>query len=176
MSLLEVASPYGGSYASRVHFYLAPGLVTSIGAGRGPNDNLGRDGRSHFRTWRGVMPGLARAGGIWLEMYHGRRLGEGYQPFSAIEWLRYPGDLLGVFSAFGGASGRVHFVISNTPRVPAGAGACAGRTPMGCVWTLADRAGANRAILTNGPGTYQVGGQAAEWLADHDLHLGAEAG
>jgi hypothetical protein len=165
MGILDVASPYGGTYAGHVHFYVAPGVVTSIGAGRGPNQNLGRDGKPHFRTWRAAMGGLVRGGGIWLEMYHGQRLGDGYQPFSAGEWRRYPADVLRLFRARGGDPGRVHFVMSNTPVVPGGARECGGLTPMGCVWRLAARPGANASIIGNGVGTYQVGAQAAEWLA-----------
>jgi hypothetical protein len=156
--------PGGGSYADRVHFYLAPTVTTSIGKGQGRNQNLGRDGKPHFTTWRGVMPGLALSGGIWLEMYHGKAVGSGRDPFMAVEWRRYPRDVVSVFRSFGGSPDRVHFMIANTPVMPRKASECGGITPMACVWRLAGLPGANRQILMNGAGAYQVGGQAAEWL------------
>ncbi|HJZ61506.1 MAG TPA: hypothetical protein VKD47_05025 [Miltoncostaeaceae bacterium] len=157
--------PGGGSYADRVQFYLAPTVTTSIGKGQGRNQNLGRDGRPHFSTWRGVMPGLALGGGIWLEMYHGKAVGAGHDPFMAVEWRRYPRDVVSMFQSFGGAPEKVHFMIANTPVMPRKATECGGLTPMACVWKLAGLAGANRQILMNGAGAYQVGGQAAEWLS-----------
>ncbi len=69
---LLAARPYpgGGTYAERVHLYIAPAFSTSIAAGRGPHRHLGNDGKPHRATWRGVMPAVAKAGGVWLEMYH----------------------------------------------------------------------------------------------------------
>ena len=81
--------PSGGSYAERVHFYLAPAFVTSISDGRGPYRHLGKDGKPHRATWRGVMPALSRAGGVWLEMYHHSRA-TGLTPLTASEWRTAP--------------------------------------------------------------------------------------
>ena len=61
--LSERAHPAGGTYAERVHLYIAPAFSTSIALGRGVHHHLGNDGKPHRATWRGVMPALARAGG-----------------------------------------------------------------------------------------------------------------
>src|SRR5581483_4028904 len=131
-----------GTYASRVHFYVAPAVISSIGSGRGPNRNLGRDGHPHFPTWRGVMPALAMGGGVWLEMYHGT--GGATTAFTAAEWRSWPSAFAALFARAGGASDDLHFLLSGSPTGPAGATGCA--SPMACVWSLAGW-GPNRAIL-----------------------------
>jgi hypothetical protein len=177
MAILDaIPAPGGGSYASRVHVYAAPAMVTAIGTGLGPNHNLGRDGKPHFSTWRGVMPGLARAGGVWLEMYHGSP-GRGVSAFSAAEWRSGPKDFAEVFTGFRGTASRVHFLLTATGMPPGGPrGACS--TPMACTWALASLPGVNARILANGPGAYRVGVQAAEWVGQYNLRLpvGAPAG
>ncbi|MDX6647329.1 MAG: hypothetical protein QOK40_3056 [Miltoncostaeaceae bacterium] len=169
MALLDtLPAPGGGSYASRVHVYVAPAAVAAIGSGRGPNHNLGRDGKPHFSTWRAVMPGLARAGGMWLEMYHGSSGGT-VSAFTAAEWRTGPRDILDVYSSFGGDVSRAHFVLTGTG-MPAGAPrGCT--TPMACTWALASLAGANARILANGPAAYRVGAQAAEWIGQYNLRF-----
>jgi hypothetical protein len=159
--LAATPSPYGGSYASRVHIYVAPAFSSSIGAGRGEHHNLGADGKPHRATWRGVMPALALSGGVWLEMYHGYR-GGGTSAYTAKEWRTVPGAFASYLTRFGGSVGRLHFLMSGVG-TPAGATGCA--TPMACQWMLAE-AGANRRIMDNGVGTYHVKAQAAEWLAE----------
>jgi hypothetical protein len=169
MEVLDtLPAPGGGSYASHVHVYLAPAAVAAIGTGRGPNHNLGRDGKPHFSTWRAVMPGLARAGGVWLEMYHGSPGGT-VSAFTAAEWRTGPRDVVDVLRASGGDAGRVHFVLTETA-MPAGASAGCG-TPMACTWTLASLPGANARILANGPGAYRVGAQAPEWIRQYNLRF-----
>jgi hypothetical protein len=163
MQLLDVPSPYGGTYASRVHFYVAPAVISSIGAGRGPNRNLGRDGWPHFATWRGVMPALARGGGVWLEMYHGHT--GSATAFTAAEWRRWPSAVVGRLLGAGGNPAQVHFLMARTPSAPRGARGCAG--PMACTWQLAG-SGPNRTFLLNGPGGYQLGDQAGEWLRQYN--------
>lgn len=64
MEILAAAPfPGGGTYAQRVHFYVAPGVVSSLGVGRGRYQNLGRDRRPHFRSYEGVRDALQLAGG-----------------------------------------------------------------------------------------------------------------
>jgi hypothetical protein len=169
MAILDtLPAPGGGSYASHVHVYLAPAAVAAIGTGRGPNHNLGRDGKPHFSTWRAVMPGLAKAGGVWLEMYHGSPGGT-VSAFTTAEWKTGPKDVLSVLASYGGGASRVHFMLTETG-MPAGARASCG-TPMACTWKLASQPGANATILANGPGAYRVGSQAAEWIRQYDLRF-----
>jgi hypothetical protein len=169
MRMLEVPSPYGGTYASRVHFYLAPALTSSIAAGLGPNHNLGRDGKPHFSTWRGVMPALARAGGVWLEMFHAETGAR--TAFTAAEWRKGPTDFLDLFARAGGGAGRMHFLLTRVPAAPAGAPAGCG-DPMSCQWRMADLPGVNAQVTANGVGAYRVEEQAAAWLREHNARVG----
>jgi len=160
----------GGTYADRVHLYVAPAFGASIAAGRGPDHNLGRDGKPHRATWRGVMPALARAGGVWLEMYHHSRAA-GLTPMSAREWRTLPGDFSAYHASFGGDVGRLHLVLSQARALPAGAPArCGG--PMACQWRLARSTPAGSAILANGPGAYRLGAQAIAWRAQYNRAFG----
>lgn len=165
--LAATDSPYGGSYASRVHFYVTPAMIRGMARGLGPHHNLARNGKPHFRTWRAVLPGLARGGGVWLEMFHasGNRV-TGH--FGADLWRDGPRDFLGLFGRVGGSVDAVHFLIAGAARKPGGATGCA--SPMACVWALAGT-GPNAAILRNGAGAYRVGDQAAEWLQEHYISL-----
>lgn len=156
------ARPYpgGGSYAERVHMYVAPAFSTSIAFGRGPFHHLGNDGLPHRATWRGVMPALARAGGVWVEMYHSYS-GSGVTAMTAREWRVVPR----VFSSYAAASGvdpaRIHLTFTADPAPPAGASGCG--SPMACQWQLAAATPAGAQLLANGPGAYRVGAQAADW-------------
>ncbi len=170
MVMLDRRSPYGGTYASRVHVYIAPAMSTAIAVGRGPHHNLGRDGKPHFTTWRAVMPGLARAGGLWLEMYHGNP-GSGTSAMTAKEWRRVVPEFLSVTSRYGGRWKQLHFVITGGTELPKGAPATCGATAMTCSWTLASSTAANRRVLANGPGAYAVGAAASEWLANYNLRF-----
>jgi hypothetical protein len=167
MRLLDRPSDVGGTYASHVHFYLAPALVTSIGAGLGPYDNLGRDGKPHFQTWRAVMPGLALGGGVWLEMFHAEA--GTVSPLSAEEWRSGPRKFARQYVQAGGDPANIHLLLSAASVAPAGATGCSG--PMDCTWALADE-GANAALLRNGPGEYRVGDQAKAWLREYDFRFG----
>ena len=80
---------------------------TSIALGRGPHHNLGNDGKPHKATWRGVMPALARAGGVWLEMYHSYR-GAGVTPMTSAEWRAAPGVFSRYLVRFDGDPTRLH--------------------------------------------------------------------
>ena len=170
MAMLDVPSPYGGTYASRVHVYIAPAMSTAIAVGRGTHHNLGRDGKPHFRTWRGVMPGLARAGGLWLEMYHGNP-GAGTSPMTATEWRRVVPQFLSVTSRYGGGWNQLHLVFTGGAALPKGAPPGCGPTAMACSWQLATATAANRRVLANGPGAYAVGAAAAEWLANFNARF-----
>ena len=170
MAMLDTRSPYGGTYASRVHVYIAPAMSTAIAVGRGPHHNLGRDGKPHFTTWRAVMPGLARAGGLWLEMYHGSP-GSGTSAMTAAEWRTVAPRFLSVSSRYGGRWDQLHFVFTGGTALPAGAPAACGPTAMTCSWTLASSTAANRRVLANGPGAYAVGAAASEWLANFNARF-----
>lgn len=161
----QMPSPYGGSYASRVHVYLAPALVTSIGEGRGAHFTLGRSGSNHIRAgWRGVFPGLAKTGGVWLQMYHGHG-----GSVSAKVWNRAPARIAGYLRRFGGSADTVHLMFTGSASEPAGATGCS--SPMECQWRLAST-GPTRAILANGPGAYLLGSAAGEWAAHYRDSLG----
>ena len=170
MAMLSRPSPYGGTYASRVHVFIAPAMSTAIAAGRGPNHNLGRDGKAHFATWRGVMPGLARAGGLWIEMYHGTAGSPRTRSMTAREWRTVVPALLSLTSRAGGSARQLHFVFTGNARGPAGAGRACG-APMACSWRLASSSAANRRVLANGPGAYRLGGQAAHWLSEFNARF-----
>ena len=157
--------PAGGSYAERVHLYIAPAFSTSLAAGRGPHRNLGNDGKPHRATWRGVMPALARAGGVWLEMYHHSRA-LGVHSLKAKEWRTVPKVFATYAGTFGVDRARLHMVLSASPTVPAGATGCG--APMACQWTLAAATPAGAQMLANGPGAYRVGDQANAWRAEYN--------
>jgi hypothetical protein len=135
---------------------------TAIAAGRGPERNLGRDGKPHRPSWRGVMPGLALAGGVHLQMYSGA--GRGTVSFDARTWRTVPPAFLGLFGRHGGRPGTVHFVFTGGVR-PAGAPARCGDA-MACKWTLAEATPAGRTILANGPGVYRIDDHALAWLRE----------
>lgn len=167
--LAERAHPAGGSYAERVHLYIAPAFSTSIAFGRGPHRHLGRDGKPHRATWRGVMPALARAGGVWLEMYHHSRA-RGVHTMSAREWRRVPVAMSSYARRFGADTGRMHLLMTAAGSGPAGARGCG--TPMDCQWKLAARTRAGAALLANGPGAYRLGREAAAWRIAYNRAFG----
>jgi hypothetical protein len=159
--LSGVPHPGGGNYAERVQFYVAPAFMSSIALGRGPHHNLGNDGKPHRATWRGVMPALARAGGVWLEMYHYTRAG-GVAPATSAEWRTAPGVFSRYLVRFHGDRTRLHMMMSAANAMPRGAAATCG-TPMTCQWALADSTAAGHLMLLNGPGAYRLGSQATAW-------------
>jgi hypothetical protein len=162
--------PGGGTYAQRVHFYIAPGVVSSLGVGRGPYQNLGRDRRPHFRSYEGVRGALQRAGGVWLEMYHFNRVSRTRVPFNTYEWSAYPWRFSLYMTGPGAGApipavlGRLHFMMTRgAPKAKGGAPAiCRGGARQACQFTLAASA-KNRAILANGVGQYRMEGDEAEW-------------
>lgn len=165
----EIPSPWGGSYASRVHFYLAPSFVTSIAEGRGPHFTQGRSGSISKRPgWRGVVPGLARAGHVWMEMYNGDM-----SPATAKTWREAPKRIPAYLARHTtGTPAEAHFFIAGVKRAPAGAAKlCAKLDPMACQWALAGATKAGRAVLDNGPGAYSLGAQAPAWLAQYNVRF-----
>jgi hypothetical protein len=80
----------GESYASRIHFYVAPGVSTSISAGLGLQRTLGRNGVDMRRDYSQAVAAMSRAGGVWLEMYHYPQRGRARTPFTAAEWRDVP--------------------------------------------------------------------------------------
>jgi len=166
MGLLAARShPGGGSYAERVHLYIAPAFSTSIAAGRGPHRHLGNDGKPHRATWRGVMPAVARAGGVWIEMYHHDGT---VTSMTAKEWRTVPKGFASYAARFGGRSDRMHLLIAGAP-APAGASGCG--EAMACQWAMAASTPTGRALLANGPGAYRLGAQAAAWRAEYNRAL-----
>jgi len=161
---LDTPSPYGGTWASRVHVYIAPAVTSAMAAGRGPDRNLGRDGKARFRTYRTVMTGLARAGAVWIEMYHG--ITARPTPFTVAEWQRGPSAFRAEYRRAGGDPSRLHFLLTGTDRYPRGRLPAGCVTPQACQWELAESTSAGRAILANGVGGYRLGAQARPFLAE----------
>ena len=164
---LLAARPYpgGGTYAERVHLYIAPAFSTSIAAGRGPHRHLGNDGKPHRATWRGVMPAVAQAGGVWIEMYHHDGT---LTSMTAKEWRTVPQGFASYAARFGGQAARMHLLIGGTP-APAGSSGCG--EAMACQWALAGSTPTGQAMLVNGPGAYRLGSQAAAWRAEYNRAL-----
>ncbi len=170
--LAAIPYPGGGAYADRVHFYISPALIGSIGSGGGKYYNLGRDRRPHFRTFEGVRPALQLAGGVWLEMYH-YSAATGRYPSSSAEWASHPDKFARYLTGPGAAvadtarQSRMHFLMTRgMPRSGASAPAqCANpTTPQGCQFALAATP-RNAPILANGVGAYKMDGDEAEWRA-----------
>ena len=114
--LARSQSPWGGSYASRIHFYLAPGVSTAIAAGRGPAHNRGADGEVKWPDYSSVIDAFATAGGVWLEMYHYPTRGSARTPFTSTEWRTVP-TAVAAFMAERGIEyplQSLHFVMTET--------------------------------------------------------------
>ncbi len=191
-TLAGEASPWGGTYASRIHFYIAPAVSTSIGVGRGRFRTLGRDGKHHFRNYAYLMPALSYAGGTWLEMYHFDGRGAPLDAFTPVEWRDVPTAMATFMRARTPSLDplqSLHFLMTEAPTVgcrrapsvpptaitriaasqiraigtPAPITVAAGnRSAMSCVWTRAQTGPVNRRVLANGPGAFRVSGAAAD--------------
>lgn len=170
LTMLDTPSPYGGTWASRVHVYIAPAVTTAMAAGRGPDRNQGRDGTPRFRTYRTVMAGLARAGGVWIEAYHGKAFPL-LRPFSAETWRKAPAAFMAEYQRAGGDPSRLHFLITGTDAYPAGRLPAECVTPQACQWTMAEQTPAGRLILANGVGGYRLGAHARPWLAEWQARM-----
>lgn len=162
--LASQQSPWGGTWASRVEVYVSPGMVTSIADGRGPLRNLGEHNKPIAHSWRGVMPGLALAGGLHLEMYHGS--GTPLKALTATQWRAAPTAFIALLRRYGGSASQVHFMFTATTR-PAGAPRGYG-SAMQASWRLARSTASGRTVLANGPDAYRLGSSAAQWLAEYN--------
>jgi hypothetical protein len=164
-------TPYkdGGNYAQRIHFYIAPGFVTSVGESRGKYFNMGRDRRPHWPSHEGARTALRLSGGVWLEMYH--YINRVRYPFHTHEWAKHPARFAKFMTGAGATVAdptlvsKLHFHMSsgmpkNTGLAPA---ECLNpATPQGCQFALASLP-QNQAILANGVGQYRMGVDAHEW-------------
>ena len=168
--LARTASPWGTSYAARVGIYVDAGVTVSIDVGHGRNHNLNARGKPQYAAFTDLMPGLARAGALWVEMYQGVHIGAGTAPMTPAEWRALPGRFVGFLEAYGGNVTSVHYMFGN-----AGAPTRSCADPQACVWSLAALPGINRTVLANGPGEYRLGGQAAAWLAQFDNYFPSPA-
>lgn len=112
----------GISYASRVHFYVAPGVITSISAGFGPRRTLGANGKEMRRDYSAAMSAMSRAGGVWLEMYHYPERGKPRRPFTGAEWRDVPTRVAGFLKERTTGTrdplNYMHFVLTDTPGSP----------------------------------------------------------
>lgn len=161
--LARTPHPAGGNYADRVHLYIAPAFGSSIAVGRGPHRHLGPDGKAHRATWRGVMPAVARAGGVWLQMYHYD--GGSTKTMSAMLWRKLPTGFVNYAKRFRADPDRFHFVFSGATDIPKGAKRGCGNA-MACQWDLARSTRAGRAVLSNGVAAYRTGELSATWRAE----------
>jgi hypothetical protein len=122
---------------------------------------------SSDRTYRQLAPALARAAGVWLEMYHGAP-GYAARAVDAAFWRTAPHRIWGPIGSAGGSLSRLHFVITRATRVEKVddrfGRACT--DPMACQWALADETPLNRSILANGVGAYRTADQAPQWLRE----------
>ena len=164
--LARTSSPWGGTYASRVAVYVDAGVTVSIYAGKGKSHNLNGYGKPQYAVFSDVMPGLAKAGALWLEMYQGVHRGNGTAPLTQAQWRLMPTRFAGYLAHFGGRVTHLHYLFGDT-----GAPTPACSDPQACTWALAARAGLNRTILGNGPGEYRLGTQAPSWLAQFNAYF-----
>ncbi len=112
-------SPWGGSYASRVHFALAPGPSTSVAAGFGRDRTLGRNGLPIRRNYRHAFAGMALGGGVWMQMYHYSR-SAGFTGFTPAEWRDVPTGVAGFLGEVRSTRNPLtylHFLLTTTPGV-----------------------------------------------------------
>jgi len=127
VSLSRQQARWGGSYASRVHFVLAPGPATSVAAGYGANRSLGRNGLPIRRNYRDAFAAMALGGGVWIQMYHYSR-SAGITSFTAAEWRDVPTGVASFLRSVRSARNPLtylHVVLTTTPGEGAPpAGAC----------------------------------------------------
>ncbi len=123
-------TPWGGSYASRIIFALAPGPATSVTAGFGANRSLGRNGKAIRRNYRDVFQAMSYGGGVWIEDFH--YIGRTMTGFTAKEWQTVP---VGVTSFLGKVRPDrdpltyTHILFGNTTRSPSSCGGATWTTP-----------------------------------------------
>lgn len=116
-TLSREAAPWGGSYAGRVHFAVAPGPATSVAAGYGPNRSLGRNGLPIRRNYRAAFAALSLSGGAWIQMYHYSRTW-GVTGYTAAEWRDVPVGVASFLESVNTARdplSYMHFLITQAP-------------------------------------------------------------
>ena len=154
LKTLQRRSPWGFSYASRVHLYLSGTVATNIARPRpaGPR-------------FKQLAPSLVRAGGVWIEMYTGSE-GSGAVAFSKADWRTVPGAV----ARLAGGNDGLHFVFTRARRVERAVDASGARcaSPMACQWALAESTQINRIILRNGVAAYRTSDQASDWLKEYN--------
>ncbi|MBL6633885.1 MAG: hypothetical protein ISP32_05775 [Thermoleophilia bacterium] len=117
VSLSRQQSRWGGSYASRVQFVVAPGPATSVAAGYGPNRSLGRNGLPIRRNYRDAFAAMSLGGGVWIQMYHYSRTA-GLTGFTAAEWRDVPTGVASFLRAVRSTRNPLaylHVVLTTTP-------------------------------------------------------------
>ena len=191
-SLQNDQSPWGGTYASRVQIYIAPGVSTSIAAGRGQFRTRGRDGKNHFRNYGWAVRALSRAGGAWIEMYHFRRTPT-KTAFTPTEWRDVPTAVATFMQERSPGTyplDTLHFIVAEVAPTDGcstlrpGADTPVTRTarasitvvptpepldvipdsgsPMACTWKRVQTGPVNQRIAANGVGTHRVSGETAQ--------------
>ena len=156
----------GGSYAERVHLYIAPAFGTSIAAGRGPHRHLGNDGKPHRATWRGSHAGpRPRRRRLDRDVPPLRRSRRPHHDRPRVAH-RPRRDVPNYARRFGADTSRMHLLMSAAGTGPTGVTGCG--TPMACQWGLAGSTREGAAILANGPGAYRLGVEAAAWRAEYN--------
>ena len=194
--LQRIPSPWGGSYASRIHIYVAPGMSTSIAAGRGPFRTKGRDGKNHFRNYSWAMQALSRGADTWLEMYHFRNTAT-KTAFTPREWRDVPTAMATFMrerSPKTNPLNKLHFMVAGVGPTEGCAVLLPGvdtnitRTaraaitviptpepvvvipdsgsPMSCLWKRMQAGPVNQRITANGVGTHRVSGDVATEFGD----------
>ena len=190
--LQRTPSPWGGSYASRIHIYIAPGVSTSIAAGRGPFRTRGRDGKNHFRNYGWAVQALSRGADAWLEMYHFRNTPT-KTAFTPKEWRDVPtavATFMRERSPGTNPLNKLHFIVAEVAPTDGcstlrpGADTAITRmarasitaiptpdplevipdsgSPMACTWQRLQTGPVNQRITANGVGTHRVSGETAD--------------
>lgn len=125
----------GQSVARRVHIYV-------------PNVSLLM---AQPDAWAGSWDALVNAGGVWIEAY--RRSA----PWTAEQWLTWPGAFRREFVARGGDPERLHLLITGEDQAEQ--------------WGFA-RQGDACGILANGPGAYQTRDRAPDFVSEFRATFG----
>jgi hypothetical protein len=158
MRRLDTKSPWGFTWASRVHMYLSPTVMLDLA-------NQAQSPRSYAQ----IGPAFARSGGIWMEMYRGSA-GFGARAFTEAEWRTAPAGVNALVKRYGGSTSRLHYLITRAPKVQQVEDRygklCA--SPMACQWALGEETSLGRQIMANGVGAYRVSDQATAWLREYN--------
>lgn len=97
------------------------------------------------QAWSGSWDALIRAGGVWIEAYRQSA------PWTAEQWLTWPGAFAREYVRRGGDPNRLHLLINGQDQAEQ--------------WSYA-RTGDACNILANGPGLYQTREAAPDWVTE----------